>query len=108
MPTELDDYIRINRYSRLMCPHGGAVTIQTTTKQLNKFGAPYAKSTDSMTVQGCIFSIGGKPQPCTKVRWVTNSPQFPVDGVPGLVLGDVGLCKSSNNVVQGPAVVISV
>jgi hypothetical protein len=109
MGLELDDvrYTQITNRSRITCIHGGSVTIQVTTKTRNYYGTFPAKWTDTAVVSGCPFRANGKAQPCTRVHWTTNDPFHPVDGVPGVSIANVGLCKAANGAVQGIAIVAS-
>ena len=109
MAFELEDLrIIITTKSLIKCPHGGSVQLKSTAKYPLSNGYKAVKWTDPGIVSGCCFRVGGKPQPCAKMNWVTYNPLYTVDGVPGVAWGNVGICKNSNNVAQGPAIVLQV
>lgn len=99
---------QVTNKSRVTCSHGGQVKILSTTKTPNAFGNLPAKYTDPGVVSGCPFrTSNNKPQPCTKVHWYIGNPLLPVDGVPGVTLGVVGMCTTANGIPQGPPLILS-
>lgn len=100
-------FTQVTNQSTVKCPHGGHVMISPTTRTINAYGNRPAKWTDPAVVSGCPFRVGNTPRPCTKVHWYIGNPLVPVDGVPGVTIGVVGMCSSAKGVPQGPAVILS-
>ena len=101
----------LNKSSTIMCSHGGSVTIITTNVRV-KVGGDYAiTSADTYTVSGCPFQVpigtGTKPQPCTTLSWVKPAIRVKINGQPALTMSSSGLCKSSEQIPQGPPTVAS-
>ncbi|WP_308427709.1 hypothetical protein [Streptomyces albospinus] len=69
-----------------------------------------ATTADPYTVSGCAYVVGGRPQPCTSVRWMPSAAAdaVRVDGVPVLLDTTAAMCFSAGPVPQGPPVVASV
>ena len=106
MAFELEDLnVIVNSGSTIKCPHGGSVQIKASTMSVLPNGKKAVKWTDPATVSGCAHRAGGRPQPCVKMSWVTYNPLYTVDGVPGVTLGNVGMCKNATNAPQGPAII---
>jgi len=109
MGFELENLnIVVNSGSVIKCPHGGSVQIKPTTMSVLPNGKKAVKWTDPGTVSGCPHRVGGRPQPCVKMSWVTCNPLYTIDGVPSVMFGNVGMCKTATNVPQGPAIILSV
>lgn len=94
--------------STLLCPHGGSVILLTSNVDLKIQGAPALLVTDVHPVAGCPFTIGPKYSPCVTVRWAAGATQTNVRGVPVLLQSSVGLCYSTEQAPQGPAIVAQV
>lgn len=96
--------------SSAMCPHGGTVTLTTTSDSVCQIDGGYALLlTDLHTVAGCPFlKPGGIPSPCITVRWLTGATQTKVNQVPVLLQTSSGLCLSAEQIPQGPPVVTQV
>ena len=93
----------------IRCPHGGMASVVNTNTRL-KAGGNYALlSTDTYTIAGCPFTLPGpKPQPCVTIQWQAEATRVKVAGRPVLLQTSIGLCKSAEQVVQGPALVTGV
>lgn len=101
----------LNMSSTIVCSHGGSVTIITSNVRV-KVGGDYAvTASDTFTVSGCPFQVpigtGSKPQPCTMLNWVKPAARVKINGQPVLTLSSSGLCKSSEQIPQGPPSVAS-
>ncbi|MFI0711900.1 hypothetical protein ACH4SK_14830 [Streptomyces inhibens] len=95
----------------ISCPHGGrAVAATAAGAGVRIDGAPVATAADLFTVSGCTHMAGGRPQPCTSVRWTpaAGGDAVRVDGVPVLLDTAAAMCFSAGLVPQGPPVVASV
>ncbi|MBM3755657.1 MAG: hypothetical protein FJW38_16930 [Acidobacteria bacterium] len=106
MGFELENLnVVVNSGSIVKCPHGGSVQIETTTMFVLPNGKRAFKWTGAGTFLGCAHRVGGRPQPCVKMLWVTCNPLYTVDAVPGVTLGNVGIGKTTTNAPQGPAII---
>ncbi|WP_327224983.1 hypothetical protein OG229_14845 [Streptomyces platensis] len=95
----------------ISCPHGGrAVSTAAAGRGVRVDGVPVATVADLFTVSGCPHSVGGRPQPCTSVRWSSagGGDEIRIDGVPVLLDTSAAMCFSAGLVPQGPPVVASV
>lgn len=92
----------------MMCPHGGQVMVVPSQTKVKLNGAPALLARDAMTVAGCAFTPGPKPQPCVTVQWIAESVRVKADGQPVLLQSSTGLCKSAEGIVQGTVIVSGV
>jgi hypothetical protein len=77
--------------SVLMCPHGGTVT-GTPGATRASADATLLRASDSFSIAGCAFNVGGTPQPCTTVQWVVTAQRVKHSGDFVLTESSVGLC----------------
>ncbi|MEU5213463.1 hypothetical protein [Streptomyces sp. NPDC020742] len=65
---------------------------------------------DVFTISGCPHTVGGRPRPCSDLRWTpaADGDAVRVDGVPVLLDTTAAMCFSAGPVPQGPPVVASV
>jgi uncharacterized Zn-binding protein involved in type VI secretion len=92
--------------STLTCPHGGSVALRPGQTRVRVAGSPALTSQDVGTVTGCSFTLpGGKPSPCTTVRWTAGAAQVRVGRVPLLLTGSTAACHSPEQAPQGPPIV---
>jgi hypothetical protein len=77
--------------STLMCPHGGTVTGSPGATKVTA-DAVVLRATDSFSIAGCTFNVGGTPQPCTTVQWVVTAQKVKHAGDLVLTEASVGLC----------------
>ncbi len=93
------------------CPHpSGIVTIAANNARVLVMGQPVASLSDLSTITGCLFQVpvgfGTKPQPCVSVQWTSASRVFVNGTVPVLLYAPAsGVCKSAEQIRQGPPVV---
>lgn len=89
-----------------MCPHGGSMTTISSNTRVLVSGQPVATMADTSTIAGCPFQIpipaGTKPQPCVLVQWLVPAVRVTVNGQPPLLQISPGLCKSAEQIPQGP------
>ena len=97
------------------CPHQGPATTPPAQSKVLILGQPVVTSANLYTVVGCVFTVPGpKPQPCVTVQWLPASfaTRVKVLGAPVLlqaaVGAGVGLCKSAEQIPQGPPTVTQV
>jgi hypothetical protein len=92
-----------------MCPHGGNGQIVSTNTKVLVSGNPVALVGDTYTIAGCTFQVpvgaGTKPQPCTKVQWMTPATRVTVNGSPPLLATSQGLAQSADQIPAGPPTV---
>ncbi|MFE7189597.1 hypothetical protein [Kitasatospora sp. NPDC057541] len=87
------------------CPHGAQATARPVQARVLVAGQAATATADPYTVTGCPFTVAGKPQPCVTVHWVVPSARIRVNGSPALPRSAVGLCRSAEQIPQGPPVV---
>jgi hypothetical protein len=96
------------------CPHQGPATTTPVQSKVLILGQPVVTSANLYTVVGCVFAVGPKPQPCVTVQWLPASfaTKVRVLGTPVLLQAAVGpgagLCKSAEQIPQGPPLVTQV
>lgn len=89
-----------------MCPHAGQLTTAPGNPRVMVSGQPVATMADVSTIAGCPFQIpvpgGTKPQPCVTVQWLTPATRVTANGTPVLLQTSTGICKSAEQIPQGP------
>lgn len=81
--------------SRLMCPHGGTVSVTSTGR---RDSLPHLTLAAQAVVTGCPMQM---PQGCTTARWVASpNPNF-------LDQRSSGICTSAQGGATGPVMVLS-
>jgi hypothetical protein len=90
-----------------ICPHGGQVSTISTNARVLVGGQPVATFGDTYLVAGCAFTVGSKPQPCVKVRWLVPAARVRVGGQPAMLQTSTGLCQSAEQIPQGPPSVVA-
>ncbi|MCG8689350.1 MAG: hypothetical protein MI892_31040 [Desulfobacterales bacterium] len=90
-----------------MCPHGGQMTTAPGNPRVLVSGQPVATMADVSTIAGCPFNIPAipKPQPCVTVQWLTPATRVTAGGTPVLLQTSSGLCKSAEQIPQGPPII---
>jgi len=96
----------------IQCTHAAPATTPPTQTRVAVSGQPVAVSSNIITVAGCPFFVGNKPQPCVKVQWNMLSARVAVMGQPILLQPAPGpapaLCLSAEQIPQGPPIVSTV
>lgn len=94
--------------STVQCTHAAPATAQTSNTRVIVGGTPAVTSADMHTVAGCPFQVPGpKPQPCVTITWFPATRVF-VNGQPAVVQvtgPGQGMCKSAEQIPQGPPVI---
>ena len=91
--------------SVLSCPHGGTVTMSTANTRVRAEGNPVVRSTDTSTIAGCPYLLGGvTPSPCVRVQWDVHAERHTSQGDPSLTRESVGFCLSADGGTQGTVV----
>lgn len=89
--------------ARGLCPHAGTVSTVSTNKRVFVGGQAVATAGDVTTVAGCPFQVPVlKAQPCVTVTWLAPAKRVFVNGQAALLKTSAGLCKSAEQIVQGP------
>lgn len=98
----------LNTVSRLQCPHGGQVQIQSTNTRSKTLGSPMASTADVYTIVGCPFQLPGPtPSPCVRVQWLVPDSRVRVNGSYTLSRSSTGLCLSAAGVPQGQVILVT-
>lgn len=95
-----------------MCPHGAAINTVTANVRVLVSGNPVATvsmATTQSTIAGCPFQVpvgaGTKPQPCVTVQWLVPATRVQINGEPALLQTSSNLCKSAEQIPQGPGTI---
>ncbi len=88
------------------CPHGAPVQATAGSARVSLGGQPALRSSDACLVSGCPFIIALKPQPCVSVQWLVAATRVRIEQQPALLLSSTGLCKSGEQIPQGPPIPI--
>nr|WP_206323817.1 hypothetical protein [Streptomyces sp. HNM0574] len=94
----------------MRCPHGGSVRVDTAgTSAVRVRGARLASADDVFTVVGCPHTDGGRPRPCTTVRFTPGADGAGGGGVlaggrPVLLSGTAAQCFADDLTPHGPPV----
>lgn len=91
----------LHRSARLMCPHGGTVTITSTNSKTKAGGDFLARAGDTFLITGCPFIAGLVPHPCVNVKWSVSAQQSRASGDFTLTEQSVGFCVAADQAVQG-------
>ncbi|SFF76461.1 hypothetical protein SAMN05518801_101345 [Novosphingobium sp. CF614] len=95
-----------------MCPHAGQMAIAPGNPRVMLGGMPAATMADVATIAGCVFQVpipgGTKPQPCVTVQWLVPATRVTAGGQPLILSTSPGLCKSAEQIPQGPPTVTTV
>lgn len=92
--------------TQAICPHAGTIQATPSQARVRINGQPVLLVSDLFTVAGCPFQVpvgaGTKPQPCVSVQWIVPATRVRVGGQPVLLQTSSGLCKSAEQIPQGP------
>jgi hypothetical protein len=86
------------------CPHQtGQISTIVSSPRVKVSGQAVATLSDRYLIAGCAFTVPpGKPQPCIKVQWLVPAIRVKVNGSAVILQKSVGLCKSAEEIPQGP------
>lgn len=85
------------------CPHqSGMMSTIVSSPRVKVSNQPVATLNDQYLIAGCVFTVGTKPQPCVKAQWLVPASRVKVNGSPVILQNSVGLCKSIEEIPQGP------
>ena len=85
----------------LTCTHSAPIASPTTNTRVLVSGRPVLTVADIVTVGGCPFMVGTKPQPCVLVKTFPSAKVL-VNGQPAVILTPTTLCQSAEQIPQGP------
>jgi hypothetical protein len=95
----------ITTASQLQCPHGGQVTVASSSQA--KIDAAIATVADTFTIAGCAFQLPGPmPSPCMRVQWIVPDLVVKCGGNATVSGSSVGLCMAATGAPQGPVSVV--
>lgn len=87
----------------ISCPHAIPAVIAASGSKLLVVGTPAAMQGDTATVSGCPFTIPGpKAQPCVTAELTKTAAKVTSGGVAVLLVNPSDLCKSADQVTNGP------
>lgn len=89
------------------CPHGGSVQATSPSARVRLNQQPAVTLNDQSVVAGCGFVVGFKPQPCASVTWLVAAQRVRIEGQPALLQTSGGLCRSADQIPQGPPLISS-
>lgn len=90
-----------------LCPHGGQATVVSSNTRVMVSGMPVVTAADLATIAGCAFTVGTKPQPCVTIQWLVPATRVMINGQPAILQTTPALCKSAEQIPQGPPVVVT-
>lgn len=94
------------------CAHAAPAKITPAQSRVLVSGQPVVTMASQITVTGCPFQAGTKPQPCVTIRWSMASLRVLVGGVPAMLLPAPGpgpaVCLSAEQLPQGPPMLSAV
>ncbi|MCP3868830.1 MAG: hypothetical protein GY703_12175 [Gammaproteobacteria bacterium] len=90
-----------------LCPHGGQATVVSSNTRVMVSGMPVVTASDVATIAGCAFTVGNKPQPCVTIQWLVPATRVMVNGQPVILQTTPALCKSAEQIPQGPRTVVT-
>lgn len=90
-----------------ICPHGGQIQTVPGSPRVLLSGQPAATMADTYPIAACAFTLpNGKPQPCVLVQWLVPAVRVTIGGQPAILQTSSGLCKSAEQIPQGPPNVV--
>lgn len=88
------------------CPHQASLSFRPTNQRVRVSGLRVATMSDIYTVSACPFQVpvglGTKPQPCV-VATLAPAPRVLINGAPAVVNVGTTVCRSAEQIPQGPA-----
>jgi hypothetical protein len=91
-----------------LCPHAGTMQTVSSNGRVLVGGQPVATLADNFLVSGCVFTVpSGKPQPCITVQWLVPASRVRVGGQPVILQTSTGLCRSAEQIPQGPPNIVT-
>ena len=97
----------LHEKAKLKCPHGGEIQGTAASDKVKVDGKTVVTKDDTFSISGCAFTVGPKPQPCVKAKWLKVSSKVKVGGKPVVLKDSSGLCESGEKIPQGPPNVTS-
>jgi hypothetical protein len=93
----------LNTASVFQCPHGLPLTHVPSQPRVKLLGSEALVLPDLGTVSPtCPFTLpGGKPSPCSTLRWTTAATRVKANSQPVLLQSSLGLCNSPEQAPQG-------
>lgn len=92
------------------CPHGGPLTFTPSNTRVLVSAMPVATAADVFTIGGCPFqvpiAVGTKPQPCMMAT-LAPAAKVLVNGSPAIVSVGLSICRSAEQIPQGPAMILT-
>ncbi len=91
--------------TQITCPHSIPATIAAGGAKLMIVGTAAAVMGDKGLVSGCPFTLpNGKPQPCATAELTKAASKVTTGGTPVLLMNPSDLCKSGDQVPNGPVI----
>lgn len=85
------------------CPHQtGQISTIVSNPRVTVSKQAVATLSDRYLIAGCAFVVALKPQPCLMVQWLKVATRVKVNGKLVVLKSSQGLCKSAEEIPQGP------
>lgn len=92
------------------CPHAAPLTFSPSNTRVLVGVLPVATAADVFTISGCPFQIpvgaGTKPQPCVMAT-LAPATKVLINGAPAILNVGPSVCRSAEQIPQGPALIVS-
>lgn len=89
----------------MRCPHGGALTLASNQSAVTAMGGRVLRASDTFSITGCIFTVGGAPHPCVSVAWQNPAGSCKAGAEALLTASSVGMCKAADQAPQGTVLI---
>jgi hypothetical protein len=90
------------------CPHQAPISFTPSNQRVRVNGLRVATMADIYTISGCPFQVpipgGTKPQPCVMAT-LAPAGRVLINGVPAVINVGTTICRSAEQIPQGPAVI---
>ena len=93
--------------AQIQCTHAAMASVTASNTQVKVNGANVVVGADIPTVSGCPFTTPEpRPSPCVTVEWVSASlaTRIKINQQQPVLVSTTGICKSSEQIPQGSAV----
>ena len=92
------------------CPHQATIRFKSRNLRVLVGNMPVATADDTFMIGGCPFQVpvgaGSKPQPCVAAA-LAPATRVLINGTPAILNVGPSVCRSVEQIPQGPATILS-